>query len=112
MTTERLLELLAAPEQAATVKADDVPALLARLASLQAVLLARLLVSSKETGSPKLPAEPDRLLTAEEAAPLLGTTVRWLYRHSGQLPFARRLSRKALRFSEAGLRRYMATRSR
>ena len=50
-------------------------------------------------------ADPDRLLTPEEAAAILGQSVRWLYRHAANLPFTRRISRKNLRFSEAGLRR-------
>ncbi len=52
----------------------------------------------------------DRLLTPSEAAQILGETKRWLYRHSYRLPFTRRLSRKSLRFSEAGLRKWMSTR--
>lgn len=57
-------------------------------------------------GQGDLPAKQDRLLTAEQAAPMLGVTVRWLYDHARTLPFAKRLSRKCLRFSEAGLLRY------
>jgi hypothetical protein len=38
-------------------------------------------------------------------AGVLNVTPRWLYRR--QLPFARRLSRRAVRFSEAGLRRWL-----
>jgi predicted DNA-binding transcriptional regulator AlpA len=57
-------------------------------------------------GSP----EADRLLTPTEAAAVLNVTPRWLYRHAKRLPFTRRLSRKALRFSEAGLSRWQATR--
>jgi len=89
----------------------EIPALLAHLAGVQVVLLARLVSAGNGNGAVvKAPAEPDKLLTAEEAAPILGVTPRWLYRHARQLPFARRLSRKALRFSDAGLRRYMASR--
>ena len=51
----------------------------------------------------------DHLLTVEEAAERLGVKTRWLYRRADKLPFARRLSRKALRFSEAGLLRWQAT---
>lgn len=54
--------------------------------------------------------EPARLLSPDEAAQRLGVTVAWLYRHSGKLPFTRRLSKKALRFEEAGLQRWQATR--
>jgi predicted DNA-binding transcriptional regulator AlpA len=53
-------------------------------------------------------SELDRLLTAEEAAAMLGVTVRWLYRHAAKLPFTRRISRKNLRFSERGLRNWIA----
>ena len=42
---------------------------------------------------------------------MLGVTVTWLYRHAGKLLFARRLSLKALRFSEAGLHRWLAGRT-
>ena len=56
------------------------------------------------------PPDAERLLGPPEAAALLGVTVTWLYRHAGQLPFTRRLSRKALRFSVAGLRRWLAAR--
>jgi predicted DNA-binding transcriptional regulator AlpA len=57
-------------------------------------------------------AGPERLLTPTEAAARLGTTVQWMYRHAGSLPFTRRLSRKVLRFSEAGLQRWQASRDR
>lgn len=53
------------------------------------------------------PAPADRLLNPEEAAALLGVTVAWLYRHAGQFTFTRKLSRKMLRFHEAGLRRFI-----
>ena len=57
------------------------------------------------------PPATDRLLTAEEAAPRLGATVRWLYDQAKTLPFTKRLSRKCLRFSEMGLRRCQQRRS-
>jgi predicted DNA-binding transcriptional regulator AlpA len=50
----------------------------------------------------------DHLLTPEEAAEKLNVKLCWLYRHAKKLPFTRRLSRKALRFSEAGLLRWQA----
>jgi predicted DNA-binding transcriptional regulator AlpA len=56
------------------------------------------------------PAEKDKLLTPEEAAEIIGVDKKWLYRHAKQLPFTRKLSRKAMRFNEVGLRRWMATR--
>ena len=53
-------------------------------------------------------AEKDTLLTAAQTAALIGVNIRWLYRHAAKLPFARRISRNNLRFSEAGLRRWLA----
>ena len=56
--------------------------------------------------------EKDKLLTPQEAAEMLGQTVRWVYRHAPQWTFTRRLSRKCLRFQENALRRYAAARNR
>ncbi len=53
---------------------------------------------------------PDRLLTAAEAAGVLGVSRRWLYTRASQLSFARYLSPRTLRFSEAGLRRWIERR--
>jgi hypothetical protein len=49
-------------------------------------------------------------LTPQEAAKIMGVDTNWLYRHRKTLPFAKGLSKKALRFDEAGLRRWMASR--
>jgi len=89
-----------------------VPSLMAQAAALQAALAARLASVSvpSEESARSQPPEPERLLSPAEAAALLGVTVAWLYRHAGHLPFTRRLSRKALRFSEPGLRRWVAAR--
>jgi predicted DNA-binding transcriptional regulator AlpA len=53
-------------------------------------------------------AEEEKLLAAEDAATILGQNVRWLYRHAAKLPFTRRINRKNVRFSEAGLHRWLA----
>jgi excisionase family DNA binding protein len=53
----------------------------------------------------------DALLTPDEAAAMIGVNRRWLYRHSAKLPFTRRISRKSLRFSEAGLHRWLAAKT-
>ncbi len=57
------------------------------------------------------PAAPaaDRLLTAQEAARLLGVAPKWLYRH-GTLPFVRRLGPHLVRFDEGALRKWLARR--
>ena len=52
----------------------------------------------------------DDLLTVEEAAAMLKVSRRWLYRHAKQLPFARKLSPKVLRFSRSGAARWLAAR--
>ncbi len=53
-------------------------------------------------------AEQDRLLTPKEAAALYGVKARWLLDHAEEIPGARRLSRKVIRFSERALRRHLA----
>jgi predicted DNA-binding transcriptional regulator AlpA len=55
-------------------------------------------------------SQQDTLLSPEKAAELMGVAPRWLYRHAAKLPFTRRISRKNLRFSEAGLRRWLGAR--
>ncbi len=48
----------------------------------------------------------DRLLSAQDAAKLLGVKPRWVYDHADELG-AQRLSARCLRFSEKALRRRM-----
>jgi predicted DNA-binding transcriptional regulator AlpA len=52
--------------------------------------------------------EKETLLTVDDAAALIGVNRRWMYRHAHKLPFTRRINRKTLRFTEAGLRRWLA----
>ena len=88
---------------------QEAPTLLGELERLKAMIWTRLMrPSPNDQGRPANKSEPDQLLTPEEAGQLLGVTPRWLYRHAKRLPFTRRLSRKTLRFSEAGLRRWQA----
>ncbi len=49
-------------------------------------------------------------LTADQAATKLGVTPRWIRRRARVLPFVRRISGKAIRVSDEGLRRWMAAR--
>jgi len=85
--------------------------MLAQLAALQSALAARL-ISDPSNGSHPQQAiqEPEELLSADHAAALLSVSVDWMYRHASGLPFTKRLSRKALRFSKAGLLRWRAGR--
>jgi predicted DNA-binding transcriptional regulator AlpA len=106
--------LIANPSTASEVPIHQIPALVAKLASaqatlsaLQGVLTARML-ASHDNAATEEPA--DRLLTAEQAAAILGVTKRWVQRRARRLPFARRLSAHAVRYSESGLRRWMSNR--
>jgi predicted DNA-binding transcriptional regulator AlpA len=51
---------------------------------------------------------PDRLLTAKEAATLLGVSTKYIYAHADEFPFKRRLGKKTLRFSAQGIERFLA----
>lgn len=53
---------------------------------------------------------PDDLLRVREAAERLNVSRRWLYDHADKLPFTKRLTTGALRFSARGLERWKATR--
>jgi excisionase family DNA binding protein len=105
---ERLANLLQISEQVTAVAPQDVPALLAELEALRARLWTRLLAT--DTVPPADARQPDRLLTPAEAAAVLSVPLRWIYRHHNQLPFTRRMSRKRLRFSEAGVQTWIADR--
>lgn len=110
--TPTLDQLADDPVRAHALPLEIVMALALRCAAIQAALAARLtqaLLVSRE-GEPRAMSQDDRLLTPQEASAILNVSVRWLYRHAPRLPFTRRLSRKRLRFSEAGLRRYLETR--
>ncbi len=54
-------------------------------------------------------SEPERLLTAADVAQRTGLSLDYVYRHGKRWPFARKIGR-AMRFSEAGLERWLANR--
>jgi phosphohistidine phosphatase SixA len=94
------------------VPQERIAPMLAQLAALQTALAARLIAGhspSHEQSATTLQDQED-LLTPGEAAALLTVSVDWMYRHAAGLPFTRRLSRKALRFSRAGLLKWRAGR--
>ncbi len=94
---------------AAEVSPLEAPVLLGELERVRAMIWTRMMnPSPNHEGHQVIECEPDRLLTPQQAASLLGVGIRWLYRNSRRLPFTRRLSRKSLRFSEKGLRRWLA----
>lgn len=105
-----LAELVHTPQLAVDLSLETVLPLLYKINALQGVLLARLREAPTTANGDRDLSEKDCLLNPEEAATRLGVTVKWLYRHAKQLPFTRHLSRKALRFSEVGLKRWIQTR--
>jgi hypothetical protein len=103
-----LAMLLADPSRVASVPLQQLPALLtevasaqSRLAAVEGALAARLLAA----GAPQ--AQPDRLLTIDEATERLRVTKDWLRRRS-TLPFVVRLSDGVVRYSAAGIVRFIA----
>lgn len=79
------------------------------VASLRAVLGGQLAPPALAPATPQTARDEDDLLDVAEAAAVLKVSPRWLYRRAGHLPFARRLSRKVLRFSQVGMTRWLAT---
>ena len=106
-----LLAVVADPTRANHLSVEEATLMLAQVAAVKAVLLARL-AAPPSAISPRQQREDDRLISVDEAGARLGVAPRWLYRHSGHLPFARRLSRKVLRFSEVGPQQWQAARGR
>ena len=112
---DSLSALLEDPERVSAVPAHVVPLFMAELAARQAALSAiqGLLTSrllARDAAPPPRNESAERLLTAEEVAHALGATRRWVQRRARRLPFARQISDHAIRYSEAGLRRWMANR--
>jgi predicted DNA-binding transcriptional regulator AlpA len=113
-TSSSIASLVTNPSTASEIPMHQIPALVAELASEQAtlsavqgVLTARLLASQDDATSTE---STDHLLTAEQVATVLGVTKRWVERRARRLPFARRLSAHAMRYSESGLKRWMSNR--
>lgn len=102
----KLTDLVADPTKVFLLPPEAIPAMRGELVRLDSLLLTRLLQPSDGSRSPEV---GDRLLTAQEAAAKLGTSIDYLYRHSSKLPFTIRLGRKVL-FSEAGIERYIRQR--
>ena len=103
----KLADLLNDLARASDIPREAVPALRGELARLDTLLLARLL--SGDNGQPATGPDGDRLLSAKEGAAKLGTSKDYLYRHATKLPFTVRVGRQ-LRFSEAGIERYIRQR--
>ncbi len=91
---------------------ESIVPMISRLAGLQTILAERLLnLPAKPNGQDPRADEEDEFLTTADAARLLNVSEDWIYRRAHRLPFARRLSRKALRFSRAGLLKWRAAKA-
>ena len=91
----------------AEVKPDQIPAAIAQLAAAQSTLAARLMVAASQP-APRQDEETN-WLSVEEAAAKVGRSPRWFYPNAKRLPFLKRLSRKVLLVSEAGMMRWVAS---
>ncbi len=90
----------------AAVARDELPGLLGRLVELEAHVRLRL------AEAPTAPAPAPRLLTADEAATIAGTSKRNILAKTRGLRFRCDLSRKAPRLEEGGFRSWLARRRR
>lgn len=104
-----LSALLTDPALVPQIPAEQIPAVLAQLAGLQAALLARLLTSPAPNAQTEPVGEDDRLVTVQEAAQRLGVAKDWVYRRAAKLPFTVRLGTR-LRFSADGIERFIRQR--
>ncbi len=82
-------EVIAQLEQAAAdLSVEEMGVVLGGLERLKAGLWAKLVTPAHNGKAQPLPStEPDKLLSPEAAAALLGVKVTWLYRHAKTLPF-------------------------
>ena len=96
-------ELQDALDMAATIAPEELPRLLGDIEVVRATALARL---SSPAPYVRQEAAPDSLLDVREAAGTLGMSASYLYRHSEQFPFTRRVGR-SLKFSAAGIQNYL-----
>lgn len=103
----KLADLLADSRKAAFLPADMIPAMLGELERLKATLWVRLTAPQADAQA----ENGDRLLDVREAKAKLGVTEDWLYRHANQLPFTVRVGKKQVRFSDAGIDRYIRNRA-
>jgi len=112
-----LARLLEDPARAIEVRAQSLPRIVLELAAhettvarLHQILVSRLFTSPAGTANDQ-PEAPTTIqwLTPQEAATRMRVTISWLYRNHHRLPFAKKLSRKCLRFSQTGLDKWLAT---
>jgi len=101
----KLGDLLADPGKADLVPPEAIPAMLANIELLKAMLWLRLTVPNG-TSQAKERRNGERLLCAKETAARMGVSLDYVYDHAAELPFSTREGRRRL-FSEIGLDRYL-----
>jgi len=92
------------PSTAIGLPPSALAALQAQIAAAQGAIAAAMSYAPTQTA--RAEAVADRTLDADQIAAELGHSRRWVFRNAGKLPFVRRVSRKSLVGSEAGLRRW------
>jgi len=105
----KLTDLLNHNTKVCELPLEVIPAMLGELEQLKAALWLRL--SVPQNGRGESSSSGDRLLDVEETARKLGMTKDYLYRNSNDLPFSVRVGKGQLRFSEAGIDRYIKNRA-
>ena len=85
-------------------------ALAGRAAAVQAAISSAQMICAIDHSGIAAQAENDRMLDADETAALLHKPRRWLFENKKNLPFVTTVSRKVLLCSEAGLKKWLATR--
>lgn len=103
----RIEDLIDDPGQVENLSYGQTVDILARIVALQPILIGRLAF----LGSDKKEIKSDTLLNVAEASERLGMSTDWLYRHAKELPFTKRIGPRQLRFSEAGIEKYIKNRS-
>jgi excisionase family DNA binding protein len=91
---------------------QEAAAMLTALAGIQLALANRILTGKQP--EPSVKPDDSQMLNVDEVAALLKTTRETIYKLSRQqdwLPFTIRISRKHLRFREAGLQKWIARRA-
>lgn len=84
---------------------EQLPKLLGELEEIRCTALARIALPMSPQSS-----DPDELLSVEEASRRLSVSKDYLYRHSEEFTFTRRMGRKLL-FSRIGIERHIAQRA-
>ena len=87
------------------VPTDQIPEALGEIATIQARLLQRLLTPAVSEPS----TDQDFNLTPDDVAKRVGKDRRWVYRHAAGDLGGKKLGHRTWRFSEAGVRSYLAS---